>query len=134
LLLKLVSSQLITLTAKAVGRSQGYPICALGLDVKAKGTVYLEANARVTAQFCAVQSNSKHPQGLTGAGNSVLTAGAIFTSGGKFGKRVNFYPDPVMDCPIVADPLASRPAPAVRACDYTNQVVSGATMTLTTGI
>jgi hypothetical protein len=76
----------------------------------------LQDTARVTAQFCAVQSNSRHPHGLTANGGSLLTAGMICTVGGKVGSGANFLPDPLTDCPAVADPLAARAPPKADSC------------------
>lgn len=133
MLLRAIYREPIKFGAQAVARTTGFPICALGLDQSARGTVYLEADARVTAQFCAVQSNSRHPEGLSGAGNSALTAGMICSAGGKFGNKVNFSPEPLTDCPIVPDPLAARPPPPIGACAHNNEVVSGGTLTLMPG-
>lgn len=131
--LRVVYKQPVPLAAQSVARTNGFPICALGLDPKNKGAIFLQENAKVTAQFCSVQSNSKHPQGLVGAENSVLTAGMICTAGGKFGNKINFTPDPITDCPVVPDPLAARAPPPVGSCTYTNEVVSNGTLTLMPG-
>lgn len=135
-LLKLFSSQHVTLAAKAVGRSKGYPICALALDPSVFGiaTLWLQASAKMSAQFCAVQSNSTDPIGLTAANNSSLTAGTICSSGGFFGPRANFSPTPLTDCPAVPDPLASRPAPSVGPCDQNNLVINSGTTVLLPGV
>ncbi|QGM47882.1 pilus assembly protein [Methylocystis heyeri] len=124
----------VNIGARAVATASGFPICALGLNQQAPGTIHLEANARVTAQFCAVQSNSTNPQGLSGAGNSVLTAASICSAGGKVGNKVNYSPDPLTDCPVLPDPLASRPAPAIGPCNYNNEVVSSGTVALLPGV
>lgn len=131
--MRVVYKQPIRVGAQAIARTSGFPICALGLDESGKGAIYLEANAKVTAQFCAVQSNSKHPQGLSGGDNSLLKAGMTCSSGGKVGKGINFEPDPITDCPIIPDPLAARPPPSVSGCGHTDEVISGATMTLMPG-
>lgn len=133
---RFISKGAVNIGAQAVGRTVGFPICALALDEAALGaaTLYLEANAKVTAQFCAVQSNSKNPIGITALNSSKLTAGSICSSGGVFGPKANFLPDPVVDCPIVPDPLASRAAPVVGACTYTGQVINGGTMVFTPGV
>jgi Flp pilus assembly protein TadG len=133
-LLRAVYSQPVTLSAQAVARTNGFPICALALEEKAGAAIYLKENARVTAQFCAVQSNSKSPQGLTGADNSVLTAGMICSAGGKVGKKTNFTPDPLTDCPTVADPLAARSPPSVGGCAHDDEIISGGTVTLMPGV
>ncbi|KAF2992331.1 pilus assembly protein TadG-related protein [Methylocystis sp. MJC1] len=133
-LLRVVYKQSVALSAQAVARTNGFPICALALEDKGARAIYLEESAKVTAQFCAVQSNSKSPQGLTGADASVLTAGMICSSGGKVGSKVNFNPDPLTDCPVVPDPLAARAPPPVGACTHNNELISGGTMTLMPGV
>jgi Flp pilus assembly protein TadG len=124
----------VNIGARAVATASGFPICALGLNPQAPSTIHLEANARVTAQFCAVQSNSTNPQGLTGAGNSVLTAASICSAGGKVGNKVNYSPDPLTDCPVLPDPLAGRPVPSIGPCNYNNEVISGGTVALLPGV
>jgi Flp pilus assembly protein TadG len=123
----------VNMSAQATASAAGFPICALALDTTSAQAIYLEANAKVTAEFCAVQSNSSHAQGLTGAGNSMLTAASICSAGGAAGEKVNFNPAPLTDCPVVADPLVSRPTPKIGACTYTNEVVTGGTVALMPG-
>lgn len=134
-ILRVVYNMPIRLVAKSVARTNGFPICALALDETILGvaTLYLETSARVTAQFCAVQSNSKAPVGITAMNSSKLTAGQICSSGGTYGPKANFEPPPLNDCPIVPDPLASRPAPTVGACSRNNEVIDSGTITLMPG-
>ncbi|WBK00475.1 TadE/TadG family type IV pilus assembly protein [Methylocystis parvus] len=127
----LFKSPRVQLSAKASASAVGYPICALALEPAAAKTVYAQTQAQVTAQFCAVQANSKDPHAIYTHGAAQLSAGAICSSGGVKGK---FAPKPITDCPVVQDPLASRPAPSVGACAHTNQIVSGGTLTLMPGV
>lgn len=131
--LRAIYKKPVPLAARSVARTNGFPICALGLDPKNRGAIFLQESAKVTAQFCSVQSNSKHPEGLVGADNSALTAGIICTSGGKYGNKINFTPDPITDCPAVADPLAARAPPPVGACAHSNEIVASGTLTLIPG-
>nr|PPD44276.1 MAG: hypothetical protein CTY15_07465 [Methylocystis sp.] len=125
----------IKIGVQSTARTKGFPICALGLDQTALGvaTLYLESKAQVTAQFCAVQSNSKSPVGITALSSSKLTAGQICSAGGTLGIQASFSPLPQNDCPIVPDPLASRPPPPVGGCSRTNEVIDGGTVTLMPG-
>ena len=132
--LRVIYPESVKLSAQAVARANGFPICALALEEKGAGGIYLQQKARVTAQFCAVQSNSRHPQGLTGADDSLLTAGMICSAGGKVGRKVNFQPDAMTDCPVIPDPLAARAPPPVGACAHNNETVSGGTITLMPGV
>jgi hypothetical protein len=119
-------------TAKMNG---SMPLCLLGLDPAAPHTVGLEQNALLTAPGCLVQSNSKSKVGLQSKDNATMTAGMICSAGGKVqSHNSNYSPAPTTDCPVLADPLSSRPAPAVGGCDYNNKVIDGLTVTLPPGV
>src|SRR5262249_41039175 len=114
--------------------TNGLPLCLLGLDPKAAGTITLEKNAWLTAPGCLVNSNPTSPQGLKSMDNGVLTAGFICSAGGKVqSKNANYSPQPMTDCSPIPDPLAARQVPADAACSYTNKVVDGLTVTLQPG-
>jgi Flp pilus assembly protein TadG len=132
-LFRVISQEPGNLSVLAVARSSGYPICALGLDDSAPGTIHLEANAQLTARNCGVYSDSTSSQGLQAVHSAVLTAGMICTAGGKVGSKANFTPTPLTDCPAIPDPLASRAPPPVDGCKVTGQVIDGETVTLAPG-
>ena len=105
------------LGAKAVARVAGRTrLCLLGLRQEGKGVVTMQKDARVTAQGCAIYSNSKHSSGLVGEENASATASLICSAGGFSGKRAQFSPSPTTDCPALADPLQSQQAPPVGPC------------------
>ncbi len=92
-------------------------ICVIGLDESDAGTVSLETKAVISAPKCAVYSNSDSTSGLIATDNSNLIAQLTCTAGGYDGAPKNFDQEvPLTDCPVVVDPLASRPAPVVGAC------------------
>lgn len=106
------------ITVNSVARIVGQPnICVLGLDPASNGTISLEKNAKVTAQNCAVFSNSRHVNSIQSKNSAVLSASLICAAGGKDGTKGNFAPDPLTDCPSFDDPLASRPEPQAGSCD-----------------
>jgi len=125
-----------TLHVGATAKMNGsMPLCLLGLDPSAPHTVGLEQNALLTAPGCLVQSNSKSKVGLQSKDNATMTAGMICSAGGKVqSHNANYSPAPTTDCPVLTDPLSSRPAPAVGGCDYNNKVVDGLTVTLPPGV
>lgn len=129
-LLRLLRMENIKLSAQATATSVGYPLCALALDPQSAQTIYARTQAQITAQYCAVHSNSKDAQALYTQGNASMSAGSICSGGGFKGR---FTPTPIKDCPVVEDPLAARPAPPVGACAYTDHVISGGTVTLMPG-
>ena len=124
----------LTATAKAK-MSGSMPLCLLGLDPKAPQTVGLEQSALLTAPSCLVQSNSTSAVGVQSKESAVMKAGMICSAGGKVQtSNANFSPAPTTDCPVLADPLSSRAAPPIGACNYFNKVVDGMSMTLQSGV
>jgi hypothetical protein len=111
------------------------PLCLLALDEKAAATLELEQSAMMTATGCMVYSNSKNPGGLQAKDSSVLNAGLICTAGGKARTSgAHLTPDPVLDCPKMEDPLASRTPPSDSACNFTDTVIRGGTQQLRPGV
>ena len=104
--------------------------CVIGMmppQTQAKANIHLENNAILDAPDCAVYANNDHPWALRMDGKSQMIARSICTAGGvlKLGFGVRFTPQPITDCPVIEDPLGSRPAPSFSGCDETNYVVSG---------
>jgi Putative Flp pilus-assembly TadE/G-like len=126
----------IQIAAESTARmSSGLPLCLVGLDTRAAGTISLEKNARMTAPNCLVYSNSISPQGIKSLDNAVLQAGYICSAGGKVKTRdSNFSPQPMTDCPVIADPLSSRRGPSDFTCTYNNKVVDGQAAYLNPGV
>lgn len=93
-------------------------ICVIGLEKSDESTVSLQTNAVISAPKCAVYSNSDSTNGLTATGNSNLVAQLTCSAGGYSGMPKNYNQKlPLTDCPVVTDPLASRPAPTVGGCN-----------------
>lgn len=125
-----------TVSTRAVARlSATAPICLIGLDPSQPGTLNFQKKAQLTANRCAVYSNSKSPAGLQGADRAMLKAALFCSAGGFGGQKANFDPSPVTDCPAVKDPLADRTGPPVGPCTATKLVIDekSATRTLTPG-
>ena len=122
----------VSAVARLSGRT---PICMIGLDSSHKGTVTLQKNAQITAPGCALFSNAVHPQSLIGENNAKATAQLICSAGGYRGKKsTNFFPEPITDCPVPPDPLATRPAPSSSGCAAAPiREIKDATTTLSPG-
>ncbi|WP_143523704.1 pilus assembly protein TadG-related protein [Pararhizobium arenae] len=96
-------------------------ICVIGLEKTGTATISLETNAVISADRCAVYSNSSSVSGLTSTGNASLSAQLTCTTGGYVGASKNFKNGlPLTDCPVVIDPLADRPMPEVTSCTKQN--------------
>ncbi|HBK90955.1 MAG TPA: hypothetical protein DDZ68_04715 [Parvularcula sp.] len=118
-------------TATASGGSN---ICVIGTDENATRTVYLDGNAKLTGEDCALFSNSKSSAGLAVLNNAKLKVGLSCTAGGYDGSSMNYDPAPVSDCPARSDPLTDRAPPAVQACDHTAFAAVSGAVTLFPGV
>jgi Flp pilus assembly protein TadG len=122
----------VNATAKMTG---GLPLCLVGLDQRAAGTIAMRKNARMTAPACLVYSDSTSPMGLISMDNAVMQAGYICSAGGRARtNETNYSPQPMTDCPVIPDPLAARTAPSDSACSYTDKVVDGEVASLSPGV
>ncbi len=117
--------------AEVVGKLN---ICVLGLATDVEGAIELWSKATMTAQNCAVYSNSTSASGIKSKNNAQLSATLICSAGGKDGSKGNFSPDPITDCPIFEDPLANRAPPSFSGCAFTNKKVIGGQETLHPGV
>jgi Flp pilus assembly protein TadG len=122
---RVLSPESRELAATATARIAGTTLCLLGLDHKSLGVVHLEKNARVTAQGCAIYSNSSDRRGLQGDENASASASLICSAGGFEGRRAQFSPSPTTDCPRVPDPLKAQPAPSAGACPLASALLGG---------
>ncbi len=122
---RFLSDRFTTIAVRSVARLSGStPICLVGLDEGAKSTVHLDDTARVTANGCAIYSDSRDKHGLTAEKDAVVGAALICSAGGiKFNKKANFEPQPVPDCPAIPDPLSARQAPSMVGCSANNLVI-----------
>ncbi len=96
-------------TAKMTG---GAPVCVVGLEEMLGTTIELTKSAKLSAPNCAVYSNGKLPNSLLAMNSATMVANFICSAGGKLAATPgSFAPSPRTDCPILPDPLRSRPMP-----------------------
>ncbi len=118
-------------TAKMTG---GAPVCVVGLEEMIGSTIELTKSAKLSAPGCAVYSNGKLPNSLVAMNLATMTANFICSAGGLIAATPgSFSPKPRTDCPILPDPLRSRPLPTAGGCTATNLVIAGTTLNLTPG-
>jgi Flp pilus assembly protein TadG len=125
-----------SIAASATAKLSGsMPLCLLTLEPKAPAALELEESAMMTATGCMVYSNSKNPGGLQAKDQATLKAGLVCTAGGKAKtSHATVTPDPVTDCPVMADPLRSRTPPSDTTCRFNNTVISSVVQTLQPGV
>lgn len=112
----------------------GAPLCLLALDTAAPTGLSVSLSSNITANACAVYSNSKSATSLAASDTSRVNATSACSGGGVKGTSSNFNPMPQTDCPALPDPLAGRTPPTVGAgCDYNNLVILGGSRSLLPG-
>ena len=102
--------------AEVHGETQN--LCVIALDQDSDRAISLDSNASVNAPNCTIYSNSKKKKGISVLSNAKLISSLTCSAGGKEGSVSNFSPAPLLDCPQIEDPLASRPKPTVGPCKY----------------
>lgn len=112
----------VTSTAKLSGTAK---LCLVTLDPDKGKAMNIEKGSSITAEGCAIYSNSAHKQGLS-AKDAQATAGLICSVGGVDQKNATLSPSPLTDCPRISDPLASIARPNVGSCTATDLKISTA--------
>ncbi|HEX8164926.1 MAG TPA: pilus assembly protein TadG-related protein [Beijerinckiaceae bacterium] len=134
---RLLSAPSTELAATATARVSGSSrLCMVGLNPKDSETISLNKQATLTATGCTVHSNSKAPDGIKAADQSLLKADRVCSAGGvKADKGANLSSKPIIDCPQIADPLAHLSPPSSGGCDHNKkEVKGGAVTTLAPGV
>jgi Flp pilus assembly protein TadG len=108
-------------TAQLAGQAN---LCVLTLDGSSTKALHMDKSARLTANGCAVYSNSSHVQSIRLDQNSSMKAAVICAVGGVKAKTSAVEPAPTTDCPVISDPLAPRVAPVAGSCDYNKTVIT----------
>jgi hypothetical protein len=98
--------------------------------------IKVESNSSIDAPGCSIYSNEQHPGSLNINPAARISAATVCAVGGLKGSSTSFTTPPQLDCPVMPDPLASRPDPVSnpKACDYNGKVVNGGSVTLFPGV
>lgn len=121
----------VSSTAKLSGT--GGNVCMIGLAPNAISTLRMRSKARITADTCAIYSNSTSISSMTVSTTAEVDADLICVAGGYQGRSSAGTKRIVEDCPQIEDPLSARPKPSVGDCDFNRTEVTG-TRTLTPGV
>ena len=117
-------------TAEMMGQAN---ICVLALHKTESDALSLDNKGKLTANGCGVYVNSRDSEAIAVKNMSVIKADITCSAGGISNKGM-ITPAAMTDCPAVEDPLSSRAAPAVGACNFTKPSYSSGTVTLTAGV
>jgi Flp pilus assembly protein TadG len=129
-----IGADITPIVVKATASLSGSAnICVLTLNPDSNKSLHMDKSSKLTAKDCGVYSDSLHSIGLTVDQSAILKASLVCSAGGVKQKGT-ISPTPITDCPVIADPLASRPAPSFSGCSYNNVVISSGAMTLHPGV
>ncbi len=120
----LVNLEEMDVSATARLSGQGGNICMIGLSPSAMSTLRLRSRAQITAESCAIYSNSVSTSSMWVASTALVTADLICVAGGYQGGSDEMASSTLEDCTPVNDPLSMRATPDFAACDHTNTVVT----------
>lgn len=89
-------------------------VCMVGLSDSEDSTLEMHDKARVTAEKCAIYSNSRSSSSLRLHNSARVKADLVCVAGGVVGPKSAVSPnEPVTDCSPLVDPLRDRPEPNV---------------------
>lgn len=133
-----IASSSISASARASVKG-GAPLCMVMLKTNNFLLGYgikVEGNSSIAAPGCSLYSNEQHPGSLDINPAARISAATVCAVGGLKGSSTSFTTPPQLDCPVMPDPLASRPDPVSnpKACDYNGKVVNGGVVTLFPGV
>ncbi|MGJ8563417.1 MAG: TadE/TadG family type IV pilus assembly protein [Alphaproteobacteria bacterium] len=103
-------------------------ICVLALAGEGEGKLRFLDSTEFNSPSCAVQSNSKHPQGILSSSRYDPIAKSFCSAGGGDGK---FKPAMRGECRVIDDPYENRVAPKAGVC-MPNTIFAGGTNPLPT--
>jgi hypothetical protein len=103
----------LRVTATARLSSSAAKICVVALDHTSNTGIRLDSSAKLTANGCAVYSNSTDAKSVRSESSAVLASSALICSSGGFvGSSSNYSGRRVTDCPKTPDPMKNRPPPS----------------------
>lgn len=118
----------IKVDATAEIHGGGY-VCMIGLSTSEPSTLEMSDKARVTAQNCAIYSNSTSSSSLRLHNLARVKADLVCVAGGVAGSKSAVQPNaPIEDCPALADPLRDRPEPNVGLLECNNILGKGSVL------
>jgi Flp pilus assembly protein TadG len=125
-------------TAEAVATiprsAQQTKLCLLSLATATNGGIHMHNGSYIEAVDCVFYSNSTHKRAVVLNKNSTIKANLICARGGIDNDASTLVGTLVTDCPVQADPLATKPAPSVPlACKETGLKIKGQVRTLDPG-
>ncbi|MCP4184421.1 MAG: hypothetical protein GY761_14095 [Hyphomicrobiales bacterium] len=134
LLIQYIDKQSFPAKASARASKNGSSnLCILTLNETARASLAIEKNGKVSASNCSIQSNSTSSKGIVVEAQANLKALDICSSGGYLGSSNSVSPRPIVDCPVIPDPMINRSFSSKNVCHYKKIKLKGGKVTLSPG-
>lgn len=105
----------------------GGNVCLIALRPTGRRAIEMSNNAKMTADSCALYSNSSDTRSVYINNAANIFADTLFAVGGFSGNASGIVNPPVTDAPPIANPLQDRPKPSFGLCDHHDTVITGET-------
>lgn len=135
---QILTSHSVEINARGVARAlteTAATACIIALDPNSTVGINFGLSGSMTANGCAIWSNSTSSTSINANGSGDVTAAATCAAGGiqKFG--INFTPAIKSNCPPVLDPLAAWTPPSISlACTDSDLTFDSADVVLNPGV
>lgn len=118
-------------TATLAGETK---LCMLALETHSSRAINMQEDAHIEANGCAVYSNSAGQNSIVINDAATIAASMICSVGGVKNKSGSTNKAILTDCPVLDDPVANHPIPAIGACNFYNTKISSGNTTLQPGV
>lgn len=108
-------------------------LCVIALDRRAGKALAMTGASTLSANGCAIYSNSNASRGISIVRGAKLAASTTYSAGGYVGPAKGFLPEPITDSPQMDDPLIDRIEPRAGRCTKNNRVIKRGKKTLYPG-
>jgi len=119
---EMIKSVQVEAEAQLTGSSGN--LCLIALTETNSSAIEINNKAKLTAEDCAIYSNSLSAQSLRVNPTASISVDQVFLAGGYQGNVKNLSSAPVTDAPKISDPLAGRQPPSSVGCDYNDYTVN----------
>ncbi|MGI9352685.1 MAG: TadE/TadG family type IV pilus assembly protein [Rhizobiaceae bacterium] len=120
----------VTTTAARAGEEN---VCVIALNNTKSDTLSVTRASSITANNCAIYSNSAHSRSISTDMKSQINGSSVYSSGGYSGPEASYKTKPVVDAPAIPDPLIDRAEPVSGTCVKKNYFVTSGNITLQPG-
>lgn len=123
-----------TALARVTASSAPQKVCLVSLGEKVNGGIYMHNGSNMTAPGCVLHSNSTKKDAIILNAGSNIQTNLLCARGGVKNMASSVNATIVTDCPVMQDPLATKPEPVVSpVCIKSKIKIKSGTLVLNPG-